>query len=105
LSGSKYRHHRIFGGRRNGSLPTDPGDGSLSVGDSLYRFAPLPGGAMDKSVIPVAASRNTRPGVREGPTFAEMGEDTNIGAEVMFGGRGTDGHARKDTWFLLPDNN
>src|SRR5262249_35039935 len=75
LSGSKYDHHRIFGGRRDGTLPSDPPDGSLSIGDSLYRLAPIPGGAMDPARIPDQDASGERPAVREGHTFLDMSQD------------------------------
>ncbi len=67
LGGSRHREHYVWGGRRNGVLPSSP------VGDSLSRFAPVADdGAWDRSVIPSPFNAGI-PTVRERHTSVEMG--------------------------------
>ena len=94
LGGSRHREHYVWGGRRNGSLPSSP------VGDSLSRFAPIVNGAWDRSVIPSPFNAGI-PTVRERHTSVEMG--SGFSAPVYFGGRNASGEALKDAWMLKRD--
>ena len=99
ISGSRHPFHRIFGGRRGGAAPASP------TGDSLYRFAPVNGGAWESSQLPAEQPGVGRPDVREGHSFVAMTGVPGFGAEVLFGGRDGTDHTRNDTWFLYADAN
>ncbi len=92
--GSRHPQHRYFGGLRNGVLPPSP------VGDSLYRFAPVPQGAWETSVIPNTIYPVSPPPIRAGHSFLEMSNVTGFGAQVLFGGQSANNVRLNDTWFL-----
>ncbi len=96
-AGARAPHHRFFGGRRNGSIPTG------GVQDSVYRFFPAAGGQWDKSVVP-ASDVNGRPPWREHHTAVEMELDGNIKGHVIFGGDSAS-IPINDLWFLHRDPN
>ena len=104
MGGQSYRHHRFFGGRHDGAVP------SGTVGDSVYRFAPVKDGWWDAAVYPSLELGN-KPGWREGHTFVEMGgapsfkDPSGRNYQVLFGGSGASGTPLNDTWFLTKDNN
>lgn len=45
-SGVRHPYHRVFGGKRDGSAPSEPSS------DSLFRFAPVDGGAWEAAQTP-----------------------------------------------------
>ncbi len=100
-SGVRYPHHRVFGGRRDGSAPSSP------TGDFLQRFAPVIGGLWEQEVRPDSdIVTGQRPSPRQGHSFIEMTGVSNFGAQVLFGGRPDDGASpNNETWFLtrLPE--
>jgi len=100
LSGNTYRRHSVVGGRvRNGSIPESP------QGDSLYRFAPIPGGAWDLTIIPEEEIPEVtgRPAPRESHSAINAGGP--FGGQVIFGGRKADGGAFDDFWILRRQDN
>lgn len=100
--GDTYAHHRMFGGRHDGAIP------SGTDGDLVYRFAPVAGGKWDAAVIPNQDPINGKPGWREGHTFIEMDgasgflDPSSRYFQVLFGGRSTNGSPKNDTWFPNP---
>lgn len=97
-SGSRHRHHRFFGGLRNGAAP--------GATDTVFRFAPVAEGAWESPVRP-AADQGQRPVGREGHTAVETfrripGFDD---AQVLFGGRKADSTLLNDLWLLKRDPN
>lgn len=102
--GSRHRHHRHFGGRRDGAAPSSP------AGDRVERFSPINGGAWDSYVVPLPDGPN-RPEPRESHTYVEMGGLIPFGAplakrtQVVFGGLNGNGNFLGDTWCLTRDNN
>src|SRR5207245_712722 len=90
-SGERYRQHQLFGGKRNGSALGTPS------GDSLYRFAPIPGGGWDDRIYPDAAPGNQRPTPRYAHSaIAAEGMPPFFG-QVYFGGHDATG-VQNDTW-------
>ena len=97
--GSRYRHQRTLFGRRNGSQPSSP------TGDSLYRFAPVNGGAWDPAVRPQGWVNDAdRPEPRFAQSLVEMGGVQGFGFQVLFGGRKADNQALNDVWMLERDD-
>ena len=93
ISGSSYRRHTYIGGRfRNGAVPASP------AGDSLHRFAPIPGGAWEYSVIPDSLDPAPQPDPRESHTAIQAGFPFN--GIAVFGGRKANGNALNDFWIL-----
>src|SRR5215831_11677083 len=60
---------------------------------------------MDPAVVPTADAQFGKPVARESQTLAEMLDHNALNIEVLFGGRGADGKALEDTWFLNRDDN
>lgn len=99
LSGQGYPHHRVFGGKQNGTLPGSP------TGDQVYRFVPVTGGSWDSPVIPDPDGTD-RPEIRRSHTFVETFVEPGFEkAQTLFGGRGANGLPLNDTWLLKRDDN
>ncbi len=101
-SGLRHPNHRVFGGKRDGSLPPD--QSTVTPGDSLYRFAPVDPGAWDKTAVPLPDGANDRPTVREGHTFVDMSGAWGFGGDVLFGGQGAT-VKNNDSWLLNRNDN
>jgi hypothetical protein len=97
--GSRHRHHRMFGGRRDGAAPSS---------EMVERFAPVDQGQWDAAVLPVAdpppPATGFRPVPRESHSFVEMGgipgftDAQGRAAQILFGGRNASGQTLQDTW-------
>jgi hypothetical protein len=91
-SGEQYRQHQFFGGLRNGSALTSPS------GDSLYRFAPIPGGQWDDPIYPDGApGSQSRPTPRYGHSAIAGESVPPFWGQVYFGGHDAAG-LQNDTW-------
>ena len=97
MSGNMHRRHSVFGGRTSISQPPQ--------GDSLYRFAPVNGGAWEPALIPDEEGPGAgRPDPREGHS-AVVAPDFPFAGQAYFGGRKANGDALKDSWILRRDIN
>ena len=98
LAGERYHHAWFFGGKRNGSLPTD------AEKDSVLRFGVDPGGYWDASVRPVADGGVERPAARHRHSVANMEGAANFEyGQVFYGGLGTSDLPLEDGWLLRRD--
>ncbi|MGH3864266.1 hypothetical protein, partial [Actinokineospora sp.] len=100
--GFRPPHHRVFGGKRGTTAPP----ASPSWGDTLSRFLPADGGFWDARVLPAADQvTGNRPDPRHAHSGVEMAKVPDFQAQVYFGGIGSDGQPRNDTWFITRDDN
>ncbi len=100
--GFRPPHHRVFGGKRG----TTTSPASPSWGDTLSRFATPEGGFWDPRVLPAADQvTGRRPEPRHAHSGVEMAKTLDFQAQVYFGGIGSNGQPRSDTWFITREDN
>lgn len=102
LNGLQNEHHVIFGGRLDGTIP------SQAVADSVRIFAPEPGGQWIPSAIPDSTTdipMPHRPLWREFHSVAGVESGVWGDLQVYFGGKNSSGTPVQDTWLLRRDQN
>jgi hypothetical protein len=98
-TGRTYPSFRLFGGQRNGALPTG------TEADSLYDFVSVPNGRWDPAAIPEGnPNPASRPSAREGLSAAELTGAPGFRGQVFFGGATANGPLN-DVWILSRTNN